>query len=290
VGRGYNGKHFVSASLVVCGFDAKTGRRKELGRVPCPEASSLAVAPDGKTAYVMPRTGGKLLRFGIDGEGAVKPAGEDAGEKFAGRNLAASPDGKYLYWLRCTADKPTKPDQEMLFIEIAALGADGQVTHQETVEYKPPPGPIKFKNLYLAPDGGHAYLYVWDYKKGCDFGMIYARDAATGKLRLLDYQNEFKGKMYHLDFATPELGTCRNWRFGEKSAVTLFRRDSKTGQMADCGNLEGVTRIGWIAWAGSQYIAEKSALYVTGNDMNKGLRGIYVVRLEPAHWAPAAGK
>jgi hypothetical protein len=296
VGGGYKGKRFVSASLAVYTFDSKTGKRKELGRAECPESSALTVSPDRKTAYLLPTAGGKLLRFSIDEVGAVRPAGEYAGEKFTGRSLEVSPDGKFLYWLRFTHDGqqgprlPGKPNQVMIYIEIAAVGADGKVTHAETVEYRPPPQRIMFKGFFLSPDGGHAYLYAWDYKKGYNFGMIYSRDAASGKLALLDHQNDFKGKMYTLQFETPELGICRNWKFGERSAVTLFRRDVNTGQLADCGDIKGVTRIGWIAWVGHHYWRAKSTLYVTGIDMNQGLRGIYVVDLRSTHWVSKAGK
>ncbi|MCG3180615.1 MAG: hypothetical protein BIFFINMI_02977 [Phycisphaerae bacterium] len=287
IGKGYQSRTFVSASLAVYEFDAKTGDRKELGRAACPETAGLALSADGRTAYLLPKAPGTLLRFGIDEKGAVAKAGEDSNDAFVGQDLQFSPDGKQLYWQHAAFDK--EANQDTTLVQIADVKADGSVAWRKSVTFKAPnPGQLHFHRLTMSPDGGHLYLYAWGYTRGNNFAPTYARDPKSGDLTPLEAGNDFSGKMFTIDFLTPELGVCRSWKFGEASAITLFRRDVKTGQLTDCGDIPGVTRIGWISWAGVQYDAKLARLYVTGNDMNKGLRGVYVVALKPDHWTPKA--
>lgn len=190
-----------------------------------PHPHSLTFSPDNRFVYVCDLGLDRIFRFTFDPATAVlTPAGETATAAGAGpRHSKFSADGKFFYVineLNCTV---------ATYSVDAASGALAPVQSLSTL-------PAGFQGesicaeIRLSPDG----RFVYGSNRGHDSLAVFARDAASGQLRLVEIVPS--GGKHPRNFNLTPDGRWLLSANRDTDNVVVFRVDPATGRLTPSGH------------------------------------------------------
>jgi len=190
-----------------------------------PHPHSLTFSPDNRFVYVCDLGLDRIFRFAFDPATAVLTlAGETATAPGAGpRHSKFSADGKFLYVineLNCTV------------ATYAVDAATGALTALQSVSTLPAgfSGESICAEIRLSPDG----RFVYGSNRGHDSLAVFARDAATGQLTLVEIVPS--GGKHPRNFNLSPDGRWLLSANRDTDNVVVFRVDAATGRLTPAGH------------------------------------------------------
>jgi DNA-binding beta-propeller fold protein YncE len=140
--------------------------------------------------------------------------------------LAMSPDGLHLYALDYITGG---------VLAYARDGTTGLLTFLHSVQ--PPTDGInqQWQGMTISPDGKHVYATSF----GRDGIAVYARDAGTGAVALVDFQTGIAGLVWPIGLAvSPDGGHVYVSCYRPTGAVVVLARDATTGLLTGVQDIE----------------------------------------------------
>lgn len=204
------------------GSSVNPARQKE------PHAHAIEVSPDNRFALVPDLGLDKVMIYKLDAAKAALTANEPAFAPLppgsGPRHLAFHPNGRFVYVineLTCTMS---------VFAYDARRGALSDVQNISTL----PPGETVQRGQSTAEVIAHpSGKFLFGSNRGHNTIVVYAVDAATGKLTLVEHQSTQGRNPRH--FAVDPTGA---WLLAENQGsdtVVIFRIDPKTGKLTPTG-------------------------------------------------------
>ncbi|MCW8131770.1 MAG: beta-propeller fold lactonase family protein [Planctomycetota bacterium] len=222
--------------------DEKDGSFKLLGTIPTVAGHTLVRSAQPNTLYLLSGFSKTLQTIAIDpSTGAASVSAKVTG-KGIDSGLAASPDGRFWY----SAGKEG----------VAVLAADktGALSLASTAALPEVPENSHYWRAIVSPDGKHLYVAM-----RCNYGkpgvqgqgVLYARDASTGALTLVE------------KIEIPQLGGISGFAFtadgktlyycggpeAPAAGLGYFVRDPASGKLTHGGKAQGASPVNGFAYA-----------------------------------------
>jgi 6-phosphogluconolactonase len=190
-----------------------------------PHPHSLTFSPDNRFVYVCDLGLDRIFRFAFDPATAVLTlAGETATAPGAGpRHSKFSADGKFFYVIN---------ELNCSVATYAVEAPTGALTAVQSVSTLPTgfSGESICAEIRLSPDG----RFVYGSNRGHDSLAVFARDAATGQLTLVEIIPS--GGKHPRNFNLSPDGRWLLSANRDTDNVVVFRVDSATGRLTPAGH------------------------------------------------------
>lgn len=205
-----------------------TGSSVNPNRQKQPHAHAITIAPGNRFAYAPDLGIDKVMIYRLDAAQATlapaTPAFAALPPGSGPRHIAFRPDGKFAYVIN------------ELLCTMAVFAADaktGALTAVQSLSTLPPGETVQrgqsTAEVYAHPSG----KFLYGSNRGHNTIVVYAIDAATGRLALVEHQSTQGQTPRH--FAIDPSG---GWLLAENQAsdtVVVFRIDEKTGRLTPTG-------------------------------------------------------
>ncbi len=242
----YNGGYVAAFPLHADGSPgARTSLLQQTGqlgpnskRQDKPHPHSVTFSPDNRFVYVCDLGLDRVYHYRLDPAAAtLTPAGETATMPGAGpRHSKFSADGKFLYVINELNNT----------VEVFAAEPDtGALTRVQAIATLPAgfTGETICAEIRLSPDG----RFVYGSNRGHDSLAVFARDAATGALTLVEIVPT--GGQHPRNFNLSPDGrwlVCGN---RDSNNVTVFAVNSATGRLTAAGGPHAIPQVVCVVFA-----------------------------------------